>query len=81
LRQNVEHVLLDKGDGSLPSLRVQASRPAEGPGDEGDAAVKLEFGGFTNYGYVAPRPFMTPALDRVEGYAVEVMGDTFGRNG
>lgn len=73
LRQNIEHVTLLNEDG-VPELDVLASRPPHDEGDQSNAAEVLEFGGTSAQGrYVAPRPFMRPAADRIAEYAADVL--------
>jgi hypothetical protein len=78
LRQNIEwHVTKEDGE---PVLYITASRPPQEPDDDPDAAAILEFGGESNWGYVQPRPFMQPALDRMADYAPEVIAKHLATN-
>jgi hypothetical protein len=78
LRQNIEWRVV-KEDGE-PVLYITASRPPEEADDDPDAAAILEFGGQSNWGYVQPRPFMQPALDRMADYAPEVIAKHLATN-
>ena len=71
LRQNVEGSVVKEESGSVGYL--VSSRPAEEAGDDPDAALILEFGGVSNWGYVQPRPYMRPAAERMAEYAAEVI--------
>lgn len=72
LRQNIEYHITQYA-GQLPCMTITANRPPQEPDDDMDAAVILEFGGQSNWGEVLPRPFMTPAMNRIKGYAEEVL--------
>jgi hypothetical protein len=67
LRQNIEWDIVREGEGIV--LEITAHRPAQEANDDEDAAVILEYGGVGNWGPIAARPFMTPAMLRIEGYA------------
>lgn len=69
----IDHTVVSE-DG-WPVLYLTATRPPEGEGDDPDAALILEEGGQSNWGYVQPRPFMFPAVVRLSGYAAEMLGD------
>jgi hypothetical protein len=79
LKGNVTHSLDAGSLSELPSLTISAARPPEGDGDDPDAAVILEFGGVGNWGYVQARPFMRPALNRLEGYAGDFVAAAVGQ--
>jgi hypothetical protein len=66
LRGNVEWRTVT--DEPKPYLVVLTSRP----GTEPDAAITLEYGGVSSWGYVQARPFMTPAFDRMKTYYMDV---------
>jgi hypothetical protein len=80
LRGNVSHAVSAGSLAELPSLTVSAVRPPEGDGDDPEAAVILEFGGVGEWGYVQARPFMRPALTRLEGYAGDFVAAAVGQN-
>ncbi len=69
---------IEQGESGLPELAIIASRPPDGGDDQSLTAVILEEGGMNQDGrYVAPRPFMTPALVRVEQYAAAALAAKF----
>lgn len=76
LRQNISYIINQEPDAF--TLTITAVRPPESPDDQPHAAAVLEFGGANQQGkYVAPRPFMFPALTRVAGYFEEVVAKRF----
>lgn len=70
LHGNIGFTVEGGGAGDLPSLTIYASRPDGAP----DAAFDLEYG----HGKVAPRPFMRPALARLEEYAAGFVAEKMG---
>lgn len=79
--QLVSHVEYTISTGEeLPELEISAHRPPTEEDDDPRAAIVLEEGGKSAWGMIAPRPFMAPALARVESYAVEVVASHFARN-
>lgn len=75
LRQNVAYHVVKEDGSLLPTLYITASRPPQEPDDDPNAAIILEEGGVSNWGYVAPRPFMAPAAERIAKYAAEVVAE------
>ncbi|TXH56139.1 MAG: hypothetical protein E6Q97_07145 [Desulfurellales bacterium] len=76
LRQNISYIINQTPESFV--LTITAVRPPESHDDQPHAAAVLEFGGANQQGkYVAPRPFMYPALTRVAGYLEEVVGKHF----
>jgi hypothetical protein len=72
LRQNISYDVQQQEDGF--TLYIRASRPPQESNDQFNAASILEFGGMNQQGsYVAPRPFMYPALMRMSGYFQETV--------
>jgi hypothetical protein len=67
LRGNVEWRLV--GDGDDRHLVVMAARPDS---DAADAAITLEYGGVSSWGYIEERPFMRPAFERMKTYYLDV---------
>ena len=65
LQANVEHVTLLSDETGLPALEIMSDRPPQGDGDDANAAVILEL--------ELNRPYMRPAVTRLEGYAVEFL--------
>jgi hypothetical protein len=77
LRQNGSWQINQDGESFV--LTISWTRPPEGGDDQPHAASILEFGGVNQQGkYVEPRPFMAPALERISGYALEVVERHFG---
>jgi hypothetical protein len=71
---HVRHDVSADDASGLPSLTISASRPPENADHDPEAAVILEFG----RGRVAARPYMRPALTRLEGYAVDFLAARLG---
>lgn len=76
LRQNGSFDVQQDEEGFY--VRISFNRPAESPDDQPHAAQVLEFGGANQQGrWVAPRPFMVPAMSRIKSWAMEVVNRHF----
>jgi len=80
LQFHVAHDVVANGDGGLPELTITSHRPPNPPGtseseEDPDAARKLEYG----HAGAAARPYMRPAVERLRGYAAELVANAIRR--